>query len=131
MPTLSPAFSPANGFGSDFFLQVLVTGIVTNHTQKIPSQVYIALSKGANLSMGAKSGEDGVYNPATSPHYFSWKWKILHAGARVVDLGGPSVYQGGPKFEIKPKTAVLERVSLLIEGAKHVPPFNPMAPTLD
>ena len=41
------------------------------------------------------------------------------AGARAVDLGGPSVYQGGPKCEIMHKAPVFKRVSLLIGGAKH------------
>ena len=41
VPALSPAFTRANRE----FLQVLVTGIVTNHKQKIPSQVLIAWSK--------------------------------------------------------------------------------------
>ena len=35
------------------------------------------------------------------------------AGGRAVDLEGPSVYQGGPKFE-STKTAVFKRVSLFI-----------------
>ena len=39
MPALSPAFSRANGLGREVFLQVLVTGIVTNLEQKIPSQI--------------------------------------------------------------------------------------------
>ena len=48
MPALSHAFSRANGLDSEFFLQVLVTSIVTNHKQKNPSvgrPIYIALSK--------------------------------------------------------------------------------------
>ena len=38
------------------------------------------------------------------------------------DLGGPGVYQRGPKFEIKHKSRRLQRVSLLIGGGggKHV-----------
>ena len=39
VPALSPAFSRANGLGREVFLQVLVTGIVTNLEQKIPSQI--------------------------------------------------------------------------------------------
>ena len=44
------------------------------------------------------------------------------AGGRAVDLEGPSVFQGGggAKFEIKHKSRCLERISLLIGGAKHV-----------
>ena len=38
VPALSLAFSRANGLGRGF-LQVLVTGIVTNLKQKIPSQI--------------------------------------------------------------------------------------------
>ena len=45
MPALTPAFSKANGLGSKFMFQVRVTGIGANHKQKIPSQVYPALSK--------------------------------------------------------------------------------------
>ena len=42
-------------------------------------------------------------------------YKVCHqarAGARAVNLGGPNVYQGGPKFEIKHKVAVFKRESL-------------------
>ena len=40
MPALFPAFSRANGLGREFFLQALVTGIVTNRKQKkIPFQI--------------------------------------------------------------------------------------------
>ena len=39
VPALSPAFSRANGLGREVFLQVLITGIVTNRKQKIPSQI--------------------------------------------------------------------------------------------
>ena len=39
------------------------------------------------------------------------------AGGRAVDLGGPSVYQGGPKFKIKHKSRCPKRISLLIGGA--------------
>ena len=45
VPALSPAFSRANGFDRECFLQVLITGIVANHKQKISSQVFIALSE--------------------------------------------------------------------------------------
>ena len=37
-------------------------------------------------------------------------------GARAVDLGTPSVYQGGQSLKLSTKAAVLERVSLLIGG---------------
>ena len=53
-----PLFHGRTGWAV-IFLQVLVTGIVTSHKLKIPSQVYIALSKGAILSMGANPGKDG------------------------------------------------------------------------
>ena len=39
VPALSPAFSRANALGTEVFLQVLVTGIVTNRKQKCPSQI--------------------------------------------------------------------------------------------
>ena len=47
------------------------------------------------------------------------------AGARVVDLGGPSVYQGGPEFEIKQKSPCLQKRKLVNwgrggGGSKHV-----------
>ena len=42
------------------------------------------------------------------------------AGGRTVDLGGPSVYQGRPKFEIMNKSCCLQKSGLFIEGAKHV-----------
>ena len=45
VPALLPAFSRANGLGSVFFSQDLVSGVVTNHMQKSPSQAYIAWSK--------------------------------------------------------------------------------------
>ena len=48
-------------------------------------------------------------------------------GGRAVDSGGPSVYKGGPKFEIKHKSRCLQKsklrnwggVSMLIVGARH------------
>ena len=52
------------------------------------------------------------------------------AGARAVDLGGPSVYQGKPTFEIKHKILCLQKRKLVTWGAKHVgwgsqaPPFG-------
>ena len=43
------------------------------------------------------------------------------AGARAVDLGGPSVYQGGPKFKIKHKSRCFQKRKLVIGGGgKHV-----------
>ena len=42
------------------------------------------------------------------------------AGARAVDLGEPSVYQGGQSLKLSTKTTVFKRVILLINGAKHV-----------
>ena len=41
-------------------------------------------------------------------------------GDRGVDLGGPSVYQGGQSIKLSTKAAVCKRVSLLIGEAKHV-----------
>ena len=54
--------------------------------------------------------------------------KILHqsyielrAGARAVDLGGPSVYQEGPKFEVKHNSCCLQKSKLVgWGGGKHV-----------
>ena len=40
------------------------------------------------------------------------------AGARAVDLGGPSVYQGGPKFEIKHKSRCLQKSKLVNWGGQ-------------
>ena len=42
------------------------------------------------------------------------------AGGRAVDLGGPSVYQGGQSLKLSTETAVFKRVSLLTEEARHV-----------
>ena len=42
------------------------------------------------------------------------------AGARAVDLGEPSVYQGGPKFEMIHKSHCSRRSKLVDWGAKHV-----------
>ena len=39
------------------------------------------------------------------------------AGGRAVDLGGPSVHQGGQSLELSAKAAVFKRVSLLIGGS--------------
>ena len=44
------------------------------------------------------------------------------AGAKAVDLGGPSVYQGGQSFKLSTKAAVFKRVSLFIGGPG--PPFR-------
>ena len=38
------------------------------------------------------------------------------ASARAVDLGGPRVYQGGPKFEIKHKNRSLQKSNLVNWG---------------
>ena len=38
------------------------------------------------------------------------------AGARAVDLRGPSVYQGGQSLKLSTKATVFKRVSLLIGG---------------
>ena len=42
------------------------------------------------------------------------------AGARAVYLGGPSIYQGGAKFEIKHKSRCLKKCKLVSWGTKHV-----------
>ena len=54
------------------------------------------------------------------------------AGARAVDLGGPSVYQGCQSLNLSTKATVFKRISLLIGGAKHVdrPGPPPLAPAL-
>ena len=44
----------------------------------------------------------------------------LRAGGRAVEVGGPSVYQGEKNLKISTKADIFKRVSLLIEGAKHV-----------
>ena len=61
--------------------------------------------------------------------------KLSRAGARAVDLGGPSVYQGGgASLKLSTKAAVFEIEILLKRGAKHVdwgdqaPPGFPLAP---
>ena len=41
---------------------------------------------------------------------------MARAGRRAVDLGGPSVYQGGQSLKLITKAAVFKRVSLLIGG---------------
>ena len=58
-------------------------------------------------------------------------------GARAVDLGGPSVYQGGPKFEIKHKIRCLQKRKLVNWGGGQAcrlggpgPPGSPLAPAL-
>ena len=50
------------------------------------------------------------------PRFFIW----TKAGGRAVDLGGPNVYQGGPRFEIKHKSRCLQKSKLVDWGAKHV-----------
>ena len=44
----------------------------------------------------------------------------IRAGARAVDLRGLSIYQGGPKFEIKHKSRCLQKSKLVNWGAEHV-----------
>ena len=65
------------------------------------------------------------------------KIENVRAGARVVDLGRPSVYQGGGQsLNLSTKAAVLKRESLLNGGAKHVdwggcpPPYTVAGPIL-
>ena len=41
---------------------------------------------------------------------------LPRAGGRAVDLGGPSVYEGGQNWKLSTKAAVFERVSFLIGG---------------
>ena len=50
------------------------------------------------------------------------------AGARAVDLRGPSVYQGGQSLKLSTKATVFKRVSLLIGG--QAPPGPLLAPAL-
>ena len=47
----------------------------------------------------------------------------VRVGAKAVDLGGPRVYQGGPKFENKHKSRCLQKRKLVIGGAR--PPGPP------
>ena len=44
----------------------------------------------------------------------------IRAGARAVDLGGPSVYQGGQSLNLSTKAVLFKRESLFIGGGKHV-----------
>ena len=65
------------------------------------------------------------------PYNFKRKLVIIlrRAGPRAVDLGEPSVYQGGGQsLKFSTKTAVFKIVSLLIGGPG--PPGPPLAPTL-
>ena len=41
---------------------------------------------------------------------------LLRAGARVVDLGGPNVYQGGRSLKLSTTAAVFKKVNLPIRG---------------
>ena len=52
------------------------------------------------------------------------------AGGRAVDLGGPSVYQGGggQSLKLSTKAAVFKRVSLLIGGVQEARPPCPPLP---
>ena len=62
-----------------------------------------------------------------------YEFQALRAGGKAVDLRGPSVYPGGPKFEIKHKNRCLQKLKLVDWGAKHVdwgggplpPPLTP------
>ena len=52
---------------------------------------------------------------------------LLRAGARAVDLGGPSVYQRGQCLKLSTKAIAFKKLSLLIRGAKHVQaPLTPL-----
>ena len=55
-----------------------------------------------------------------STHPTLFHIKRIRAGARTVDLGRPSVHQGGQSLKLSTKAAVFKRVSLLIGEAKHV-----------
>ena len=48
------------------------------------------------------------------------KTQETRAGARVVDLGRPSVYQEGTKFEIKHKSRCLRKKKRVHWGTRHV-----------
>ena len=54
---------------------------------------------------------------------------VLRAGARAVDLGEPSVYQGRPNFEIRHKSRCLQKSNLPLApaldmlSAPHLPTF--------
>ena len=54
--------------------------------------------------------------------------QICFVRTRAVDLGGPSVYQGGLKFEIKHKSHCFQK-SKLVEGGGRGP-GPPLAPAL-
>ena len=62
--------------------------------------------------------------------------KHPRADARAVDLGGPSVYHGGPKFEIKYKSSSLQKIKLVNWGGQACrlgrpgPPGPSLAPAL-
>ena len=62
---------------------------------------------------------------------FNEKLHKDRAGGRAVDLGGPGVYQGDPKFKIRHKSCCFQK-SLLIGGAKRVDwrRPGPLAPAL-
>ena len=53
-------------------------------------------------------------------YIIAMKLLIIRAGGRAVDLGRPSGYHGGPKFEIKHKSRCLQKSKLVDWGAKHV-----------
>ena len=46
----------------------------------------------------------------------SYRW--ARAGGRAVDLGGPSVYHVGPKFEIKHKSRCIQKSKLVNWGGQ-------------
>ena len=53
----------------------------------------------------------------------------LRAGARAVDLGGLSVYQGGQSLNLGTKAAVFKRESLLMRGlSMSIGGPSPLAP---
>ena len=70
-----------------------------------------------DLGFKFRVGQIGTVSPTAKPR----RWTPpLRAGARAVNLVGPSVYQGGPKFEIKRKRRCLQKIKLVNWGVKHV-----------
>ena len=59
---------------------------------------------------------------------FTVIYSVNRAGARAVDLGGPSVYQGGPKFEINHKSHCFQKSKLVDWGGPSMSIGGPGSP---
>ena len=59
-----------------------------------------------------------LVTPLATSSWATWLQGNIAArtGGRAVDLGGPSVYQGGQNLKLSTKAAVFKKVSLLIGG---------------